>query len=344
MGNLSISENKIYFIYDNGEKNCLLDLSDFLSNRSHIPLHSLANVDFKIIPNLIKKIIEICDSPDNEIRDIDKSMLILTSIMIIKKYMYRAKGNSILEIGCTSGIMSYFIGLIVNFFGESNLHCVSDVVNSEGVSDWLNNIMLLENSDDISITYTNYNNINLRDSFYDITVVNGYDYFENPEDVIRNAVRMTKENGLMVCIGKEQPFLNDAFQKIIGDYDVYIFDNNNIIFTKLLEDKDKSEVISDLNKNKLEKIREDFADLENKIVKIDILDESILDNTISDVSKFQKQILKVYKSMNNIDIKFELSELKEALINYRIVKNNDGQNLDEYFKRCKEKYFKIQII
>jgi len=344
MGNLNIFENKIYFIYDNGKKDCLLDLSDFLSNRSHIPLHSLANIDFETIPDLIKKIIEICDLPENEIKGIDGSMLILTSIMIIKKYMYRAKGNNILEIGCTHGILSYFIGIIINFFGKSNLHCVSDVISSEGESDWLNNIMLLENSDNISITYTNYNNIDLRDSFYDITVINGYDYFENPEDVIRNAVRMTKENGLIVCIGKEQPFLSDMFQKIIDDCDVYSFDNNNIILTKLLDDKDKSGVISDTNENRLEKIREDFADLENKIAKIDTLDEIILDNIISDVSKFQNQILKLYEHMNNIYIKFELSELKEALINYRIVKNNAEQNLNEYVDRCKEKYFKVKII
>jgi len=176
MGYLNASENKIYFISDNGEKVLLLDLSDFLSNRSNVPLHFIGeNKSYETIPDIITKLISEYNEVEGGNGDpTDSSMMLFAAIMIIKRFMHRSKKSNILEIGCTDGTLSYLIGLLMKFFEIINLHCVSDVIGSDSQSEWLNKIMRLGNADNISIIYTNYDNINLKDSFYDITIINGY--------------------------------------------------------------------------------------------------------------------------------------------------------------------------
>jgi len=346
MGYLNAAENKIYFISDNGEKVLLLDLLDFLSNRSNVPLHFIGdNKSYEIIPDIITNLI----SEYNEVKGgngdpTDSSMMLLVAIMIIKRFMYKSKKSNILEIGCTDGTLSYLIGLLMKYFEKINLHCVSDVISSYSQSDWLNKIMKLDNADNISITYANYDNINLKDSFYDITIINSNDYFEDPENLIRNCIDLTKKGGMLLCIGKHQPLLCSTFQAIIDDCDTYEFNVDNIIFTKLLDDRDKIEGLSISNKNKLEEIKASFIGLESKVNKIECLDIDNLDNIISIVSELQKQVLEVYDSMDNIDIKFELSELKEVLINYRVAKSTREKDFNIYLDICREKYYNVKMI
>lgn len=341
MGYLNVHENKFYFVYDNGDKKLLLDFFDFLSNKSYIPLHFIGDKEYDIISDLIIKISDECNKTENEIDPVDRSMLVCASILTINKYMQRAKGNNILEIGCTSGILSYFLGLISEFFGKSSLQCVSDVISSDGQSDWLNNIMLLNNADDISILYSSFEHINFKDSFYDITVINGYDYFENPNDIVKNAVRMTKDNGLLICISKNQPLLSHSFKEIFNEFDTYEFDSNSIIFAKVLSNTDKAKILTNKS-DKLEIIRSNFNNLENKILNIETIDINDLDKLITVISSIQRLLLEIYDELNNFDIKFELSELKEELINYRLKKEKEN-DLKFYIDKCKEKYFKIKI-
>lgn len=81
------------------------------------------------------------------------------------------------------------------------------------------------------MVYSDYAKTNLADNTFDFTVINGDIAYENPYEVIKEAERITKENGIIFCCSHENYLLASTFQLIFSNRKEYSITPMDVIIT-----------------------------------------------------------------------------------------------------------------
>ncbi len=241
MGELLI-ENTIIQYAEAGKTRVLLDFADHLSNKSKIPLHS--PTDDLTVMSLIKMLLQRypqISKGTEEAENIMESIMIntLLAAFLVKTSL----PVKVLEIGCTNGIMSYSLATILgSFHKRSELCCMSDVIGNTSQNQWLDKMALVSDVPELSLVIADYEKTPLASDYFDIVIINGSVYFQEPFQVIKEAKRLTKKNGLLLCYCCNAPLLESSFCFHFQNREEYYVKNNVKIMTvKILKKEDEGQ-------------------------------------------------------------------------------------------------------
>lgn len=156
------------------------------------------------------------------------------SILLVRELIRSREAVQVAEIGATNGVLSRHLAGILGLFHPDSLLCsVTDTLGNESGNVWLDHISQVENPCRLSLVAAEYPQTNLQEHSFDITLVNGSVHFDDPDMVLREAERITKNDGLFICYQVSQPLLESTFKLLHPDYKEYRF----LSYTDILTDR-----------------------------------------------------------------------------------------------------------
>ena len=209
MGMITIENNR--FIYTGqGMREVLLDCSDYFSNKSRVPMHSPDGA--KTIPGLILELMkEHCQYLGGS--DGESLTYLLADVLLISHLIGSPLPVRVAEIGADSGIMSYHLAKIMGKMNANSRLCsVCNTVGNESGNQWVDRIVWVEEPPSLSMLVSDYDDTGLQGENFDVVVINGAVWFQEPYDVIREADRLVKKTGIILCHIENQPLLESCFK------------------------------------------------------------------------------------------------------------------------------------
>ncbi len=191
----------------------ILDPTDLLHNYSRIPGHKMPDDDFDTVLDLVIKnharhneIIQSEFAPSAEI-------LLIIDSLASDFFMRRSGTLNVAEIGCNNGILSFHIApLIAAYDPDARYACVCNTLGNESGNEWLDLISQINTPDGLSFHAADFTDTALRDGIFDLTIINGTVRIDDPMGTIKEAVRITNTNGIIICFSDDQVLLDDTFR------------------------------------------------------------------------------------------------------------------------------------
>lgn len=231
MGKLQFENDK--FLYTDGDScEVLLDCRNFTGNKSKIPMHSF-EPDALTIPNLIVKCLNqheaLCNGEEEVYNGHENLILNLLLIRELIKTQFPLK---VLELGCTSGIVSCYLATILGIFdGNNTLCCVSDALGNASGNQWLDRISLVKYPPRLTMEAADYDDTMLEPESFDLVLINGSVRFEEPYRVVQEAERLAKQEGRIVCYACNSPLLENSFRLRFSERNEYTLKPDVCILT-----------------------------------------------------------------------------------------------------------------
>lgn len=215
--------NGRYFRDQNGKEHLLFrtDARDFFRNKSRVPMHTFT--DGETIPSLLAELTsrskEILPYADDNSEYI--SHLIIDNLLVTR-LMRTCAPLKVLELGCSNGRLSYHLAYLLGKFHPDSLLCLVDhEISNENPRTWLDTIASAKYSPEISAVISDYDKTNLADESFDIVFINAVDNVTEPITLIREAGRIVRENGWIVCLYNDTPLLESSFKLAFPTYTAY---------------------------------------------------------------------------------------------------------------------------
>lgn len=276
------------FIFCEEEKETiLLDLCEQLSNKSRIPLQAE-------LPEMsILQLLILLQNMNGEIgvRDEDVLSYFLMDILLVSYLIRTSNPIKAVELGALDGLLSYHMATLLGRFHESSsLCCVSNVIGNESGNCWLDRICMVEQPPVLSMLAADYENTQLSSDHFDLVVINGMVNIDKPYEIVREAERLIKKGGFLICHAKENPLLESSFGLFFPERREYQLSANEKILTIFYEgtswgkeksdsiilekemadllQETKSAVMSKMSVRDLKKLNIRYADLANMAVKL----------------------------------------------------------------------------
>lgn len=294
------------FIYVRNEKSkVLIDFMDFFSNKSSIPL--MPQDGFHSIPVFLIELLNKYESffSENYI-PYDSDDYFLIDILVSAQLFKSSTPVKLAEFGASNGRLSYHLASVLGRFNEANTLCsVCDSIGNESGNYWIDMISLVENSSQVSFVATDYHDTNLCTGHFDIVVLNGSVELENSDAIVKEALRLLKANGTLICYACQQPELADNARKnfsIVEEYPTSF--NTTIIVAK------GTDVIAETNPINIWK-----KEVQNDILNTEIaLLETADKNILLQFAKTMDSHADIAVSNHCFEIKQRCLELKEKLL------------------------------
>ncbi len=220
MGKL-IVENNAFIYVEKEEKKVLLDCRDYLSNKSRMPMHSFT--DDLTIPGLLLQLFKIHPQLcEGAVEYNDSLECLLMDVLLVSHLIKSPNPVRVLEIGCSSGIMSYHLATILGQFNKnSSLCCVCDTIGNNSGNQWLDKISLVEFMPRLSMLAADYDETNLESKHFDMVLINGNACFIEPLPMLKEAMRVVKDEGMVICYVNQQPLLESCFKMLFEKREEY---------------------------------------------------------------------------------------------------------------------------
>lgn len=317
MTSIIYEENKIVFL-DGDQKKILLDTGNLAANKSRYPMQIDSDKNISI-PKLLADLVNEHGIVTNGEGNFVPFYLL---DILATSYLFRTSVPlKVLEIGATSGILSYHLASLMGKLNhESLLCCVSDVIGNGSENHWLDMISMVEEPPKLSFLVSDYESTPLETKNFDLVVLNGMDDYDKPYETIREAKRLVKKDGILLCYVKNSPLLESCFKLVFSDREEYMISPQEMILVVTVPDiaweEEKlpvlDEEISKLLQELRQTIRPGCSQTEIRPL-IQRIDECI------DIA------------INNFDIdkKVELIQWKEMVLNYML---NIGKELEEDYR------------
>lgn len=183
----------------------LLDCKDLLSNKSRLPLHRLPDQTHLTVPDLLQRLIE------RQQRESDTLAFPfgVTDTLLAARLIRFARPVSVLEYGSCQGELSVHLAELLGAFHEaSDLVCGNDAVEPA----WLNRIAGVEHPPRFSFLSADFGAFPLESGRFDAVLINGLANFMEPRAVISDALRLVRNDGVLICCAWNAPLLESAFQ------------------------------------------------------------------------------------------------------------------------------------
>lgn len=305
MGKIQFEDNK--FLYMDGDAcEVLLDCGNFMANKSRIPMHSF-EPDALTIPNLVVKCLKqheaLCNGQE-EVHNGYENLIL--NLLLISELIKTPFPRKVLELGCTSGIVSYYLAAVLGIFdGNNTLCCVSDAVGNTSGNQWLDRISLVKCPPRLTMEAADYDCTMLESESFDIVFINGTVRFEEPYRVIQEAERLVKKEGRLVCYSCNSPLLENSFRLNFSERNEYALKPDVCILTAKRAEREK-DAEKDRNRETDAFFAEMLQDLslppEKETIRLRIKQ---CDRLLSE---------NVYKE--DTSLKIQLIDIKEQLIQY----------------------------
>lgn len=314
-------ENNKFILYNGNEREILLDGFDPMSNKSRLPMHTLSNEDTisSLIFSLAQKHTEIGDGT-GEVTENGPFAAHLLDILLTSYLICSSAPFRVVEIGAVNGVRSYHLAVLMGKLNsESSLCCVSDVIGNESENQWLNRISNVEQPPTLSMLVADYENTQLESDHFDIVVINGTIQIDKPYETVREAERLIKRSGILLCHAKNSPLLESSFKLIFSEHQEYeIAPNEKILITRYAG--------TSWGKKEETNLREKKAELACE------LQQAIASGSLEIFRPLVQRIdLYINKAAEIYDIrsKTELLRLKELVLDYML---NIGDEFEGVYK------------
>ncbi len=312
-------ENNKFIIHNGEQQDILLDGFNLMSNKSRLPMHTLSNEETipGLLLSLVQKHAEIsngtCEDSEN-----GRFAAHLLDILLTTYLIRTSAPLKVAEIGAVNGILSYHLASLMGKLNpESFLCCVSNVIGNESGNQWLNRISVVEQAPILSMLIADYEDTHLESDHFDIIVINGAVPIDKPYETIREAERLLKKDGILLCYTKNSPLLESCYKLIFSICQEYEIASNE----KLLIARYDGESWGRDNALQ-EKTPELFGELHQAVISGS---HEKLWQLISKIDLFANKAAEIY----DIKRKVELIQLKEHVLNYVI---NNGDEFEELYR------------
>lgn len=216
-------ENNVFTYQDQTKKVPLLDCNAHIENKGRIPMQ-------ESIPTLLGQLRSIYTNLFVGSAPEDGDELYLIDILITKQLTKISTPLNVVELGANNGRLSYHLATLLGSFNDqTNLCCVCNSIGNESDNVWLDFISLAQASPVASMLASDFDNTHLCDNHFDIVVVNNSVQMDKPEDVIKEAVRLAKKDGVIIFYA-QQSDLTDCTLHAFDDIEKYNTNNGNHIF------------------------------------------------------------------------------------------------------------------
>ncbi len=215
----------------------LLDCDDRINNHSRVPMHRIFEDGTIILPELIIK-----NYNEQKQADGDTSMSEYAGVFSImdcimsKIFAEHGEPINVCEIGCDNGSLSMHISSLLAEFAPDNDYV--GVCNSLGETDnkWIEHISQVKTPTGLQLVASDYSHTNLRDDYFYLTVINGTVPLLDPVNVIKEAVRITDEEGFILCFSDAQYLLDDSLRLLFSDRKEYRINPEQVIYKVMKKD------------------------------------------------------------------------------------------------------------
>lgn len=303
MGSFLWEDNRFVYI-DQCGKRVLLDCGDFLANKSRIPMHKLPGQDpMRTLPEWISASIDKMRQ-ENETKVLAAALI---DTLLADRMIRSSQPFCILEYGCGDGLLSsQLAGLMGAFNEESSLVCAYDAIEMG----WLERISKVEKLPKISYLAGDFGNLQLRQKYFDIVVVNGSVDYDEPLEILRDTLELVAEEGEILCYVDHTPLLESTFKLFFEEREEYEISPVEKILIARAKDRcweiDKGEDLGTQIRQHLRAAEELLMDKKGKRTEIVEMIESL------------RQDGKKAAQQGMVGLKKQILEQKERMITYLI--------------------------
>ncbi len=201
-------ERKKYVYWCEDRSYVLIDLQNLLENKSHVPLLT-GNAHNASLPDIVNELMRRHKTCFGEQLSAMQEC-ILIDFLAARRLMRSASPLQIVEIGAADGILSFHLASMIGQYNtRSGLCCVSDTENVQ----WSEKISKVGKTPEISRVAGAHEHTKLPSDQYDIVILNSNEQFTDMAGVVREAKRLIRSKGIVICLEKKQPLLSQEFKK-----------------------------------------------------------------------------------------------------------------------------------
>lgn len=231
MGNFAARGSQ--FIYtDSGQEKIILDLNDFMINKSRIPFHSVKG-DRTVMDILAS----LMDDHGGVSRETGEGNYLaeytLLDTLILQHAVRTSKPVKAVELGCGNGVLSYHLGTILGILNkESELNCVYNTIGNGSENIWIDAISQINEEEQPNIRFlaSDYDNTMLEGMAFDIVIINASNSIDNLRGTIEEAKRLAKIGGMIICMSHRNDWLLfDLFSYIMHECEDFFVNKKGFI-------------------------------------------------------------------------------------------------------------------
>ena len=183
----------------------LLDSEKPLENKSRVPMRRLADQKHPIISDILLKLIQ---RQQEEEADLAVPFGLLDALLTVR-LIRSSKPVWVLEYGSGQGELSAHLAeLLGTFHEESMLVCAHDTIELE----WMERISHVEHLPKLSFLAGDFGALGLQSNSFHMVVLNGRTDFQNPYEVVADALRLVRKDGVIFCYTDDCPLLESVFK------------------------------------------------------------------------------------------------------------------------------------
>lgn len=183
----------------------LLDSEKPLENKSRVSMHRLADQKHPIISDILLKLIQ---RQQEEEADLAVPFGLLDALLTVR-LIRSSKPVRVLEYGSGQGELSAHLAeLLGTFHEESMLVCAHDTIELE----WMEQISHVEHLPKLSFLAGDFGALGLQSNSFHMVVLNGRTDFQNPYEVVADALRLVRKDGVIFCYTDDCPLLESVFK------------------------------------------------------------------------------------------------------------------------------------
>lgn len=305
MSEIQINDLSVIFTDDCGKETEIINCTNLLKNKSRIPFHAIEAGQLTIT-GLINNTSENTLKVFNGISNYDIVRMALFNSLFISQLVKASKPFRIAEIGSTDGLVSYQLTQIAGTVSpQSQVYYISNVIGNDSNNYCLNAVSAASCYPKMSFIYSDYEDICISDGHCDITVINGSALFNNHYDVVAEARRITRKNGIIICINAKDLMLENTFKMVFSERETYTLCPSDSIMTAVNNDSAWSAYDPVDISAEYEALLKKYDEVSSTS------DKALLRRLIADVDSLADEAVIQHET----ELKIKLISLKEQLIN-----------------------------
>lgn len=302
MGDLFCRNSRYIYEGKNGEQT-LLNFKDYLSNKSRISMHRFPTQKHLTIPEFLFALLEWEQKNRN-------SLLLPVGLidgLLANQLIQTSQPIKMLEYGSGQGQLSFYLAeLLGAFHEESTLICAHDTIEPE----WMDRISKVEHLPKLSFFAGDFGDFQLQEDFFDIVMINGMVNFTEPYQVISDALRLAKNDAVILCYTDDTPLLESSFHLFFEQREEYeISPSSKVMLAKTKDRCWNRQEGSNFAAQALEDIEQ---------AKRMCLAKETDKHTCFSMLDILKQDIKKAIEIGDIDLKLRLLKEKELLLQYAL--------------------------
>lgn len=219
MSEILYREKRFWYL-DGQREQVLIDLRRCMDNRSRIPI-----INTEQNPQSVMRLVMKLHELHGELKlgdDVSFDYMLL-DFLTARCLMKTSMPLKVVEIGAMTGVWSFHLAAMMGQYNrDSTLCCVCNAVGNESGNRWVDRIALVAEPPRLSMVAADYDDTMLQSGGFDLVLLNGSVLLENPYRVIKEAERLVKTGGVILCYVRKQTPFAEMFARVFSDFETFV--------------------------------------------------------------------------------------------------------------------------